>query len=1085
MMNAALATILSRPRAVLSMLIVMLLAGVWSFVEIPKEADPDIQIPVVYISIPLPGISPEDSERLLVKPVEEKLRGLDGVKEMTGIASESHGGILVQFETEVDIDQAILDVREKVDLAKSELPADAEEPTINEINFSLAPTIVVALSGTVPERTLFKHARELQDAIEGINTVLEAKLSGQREELLEVVVDPVKLEAYGVTQQELLNSASLNNRLVAAGAVNSRAGKFNIKIPGLFENAADVFNLVVKSSGGTTITLGQVAQIKRTFKDRERYAEFNGKPTITIEVIKRLGSNILVNNDEVKRVIGDVTEGWSDAIKVETTLDKSRLIADILGSLTSSILLAILLVMTLVVAALGLRSGLMVGLAIPTSFMIGFLFFGFLGYTVNIMLMFGLVLTVGMLVDGAIVMIEYADRKMAEGLPKQQAYVAAAQRMFWPIVSSTATTLAAFLPMLLWPGVAGEFMGYLPLTVIVVLSASLLTAMIFLPAVGTIFGKAGTTDKNNAARLAADGEGDLLTMPGLTGKYIRFLNTALRHPAKVMIVILLVMGGIVGAYAAKPTGVEFFVETEPEVAIVYVRARGNLSNEQKLTIVRKAYIRLNGHPAIDNLTTYAGSESGGNNGLGASQDVPPDVVGQVQIVLKPIGQRDDWAAVKKQLTEAVQGIPSTVIEVRELAGGPQSGKDIRLQVQSENRDDAAQAVRKIRAYMENTMTGLIDIDDDLPLPGYEVQLKVDREEAGRFGASVAAAGSLVQLITNGALIGTYRPDDSRDELDIRVRLPEDQRSLASLDTLKLQTPSGQQPLSNFVTREIKQQVNTLYRFNSKPSLFVKANAGPDVLANDQISQLDKWLKQQTWKNGVSFKFRGADEDQQKSAAFLQKALLGSLFMMFMILVVQFNSFYHTTLTLLTVIMSAVGVILGMLVMRHYFSIIMTGTGLVALAGVVVNNAIVLIDTYQSLLKRGMTATDATLRAAAQRIRPILLTTVTTILGLLPLMFQLNVNFLDRTVTIGSMTSSWWVHMSTAMVFGLAFSTILTLVFAPVMLSAPTVWKENWQRMRNRVSHTREDQASVAVEAKAGKKRKPANDVPDTFPQAAE
>jgi len=1084
-MNAALAAILSRPRAVLSMMVVMLLAGVWSFVEIPKEADPDIQIPVVYISVPLPGISPEDSERLLVKPVEEKLRGLDGVKEMTGIASESHGGILVQFETEVVIDQAILDVREKVDLAKSELPSDAEEPTINEINFSLAPTIIVSLSGTVPERTLFKHARELQDAIEGINTVLEAKLSGQREEMLEIIVDPVKLEAYGISQQELLNSASLNNRLVAAGAVKSSAGKFNVKIPGLFESASDIFNLVVKSSGGTTVTLGEVAEIKRTFKDRDRYAEFNGKPAIAIEVVKRLGSNILVNNNEVKRVIAEVTSKWPDAIKVETTLDQSRLIADILGSLSSSIFLAILLVMTLVVAALGLRSGLMVGLAIPTSFMIGFLFFGFLGYTVNIMLMFGLVLTVGMLVDGAIVMIEYADRKMAEGLPKQEAYIAAAQRMFWPIVSSTATTLAAFLPMLLWPGVAGEFMGYLPLTVIVVLSASLITAMIFLPAVGTIFGKAGSTDKGNATRLAGDGEGDLLTMPGVTGKYIRFLNGAMKHPAKVLVIILLAMGGIVGAYAAKPTGVKFFVETEPEVAIVYVRARGNLSNDQKLTIVRKAYNKLTDHPAIDNLTTYAGTETGGNSGLGASQDVPPDVVGQVQIELKPVGQREDWVTVKKQFTEAVQGIPGTIIEVRELAGGPQTGKDIRLQVQSENREDATNAVKRVRAYMENTMTGLIDVDDDLPLPGYEVQLKVDREEAGRFGASVAAAGSLVQLITNGALIGTYRPDDSRDELDIRVRLPDDQRSLASLDTLKLQTPGGQQPLSNFVTREIKQQVNTLYRFNSRPSLFVKANAGPGVLANDKISELDTWLKQQTWENGVSFKFRGADEDQQKSAAFLQKALLGSLFMMFMILVVQFNSFYHTALTLLTVIMSAVGVILGMLVMRHYFSIIMTGTGLVALAGVVVNNAIVLIDTYQSLLKRGMSVKDATLRAAAQRIRPILLTTVTTILGLLPLMFQLNVNFLERTVTIGSMTSSWWVHMSTAMVFGLAFSTVLTLVFAPVMLAAPTVWKESWQHWRGRFSRKGDADASVAVQPKAGKKGKRGDDVPEAFPQAAE
>jgi len=1058
---------------------VMLVAGIWSFIDIPKEADPDIQIPVVYISITLPGISPEDSERLLIKPVEEKLRGLDGIKEMTGIASESHGGVLVQFETDVDIDQAILDVREKVDLAKAELPDDAKEPTINEINFSLQPTIVVALSGTVPERTLFKHARELQDALEGINTVLEAKLTGQREELLEVVVDPVRLEAYGVTQQELLNAANLNNRLVAAGAVQSPTGNFNVKIPGLFENARDVFNLVVKSSNGTTVTLGQVAEIQRTFKDRIRFAEFNGKPTIAIEVVKRLGSNILINNDEVKRVIAEVTAKWPKAIKVETTLDQSRLIADILGSLSSSILLAILLVMTLVVAALGLRSGLMVGLAIPTSFMIGFLFFGFLGYTVNIMLMFGLVLTVGMLVDGAIVMIEFADRKMAEGLSKKDAYITAAQRMFWPIVSSTATTLAAFLPMLLWPGVAGEFMGYLPLTVIVVLTASLMTAMIFLPAIGTIFGKPGTTDKNSAARLSADGEGDLLTIPGLTGTYIRFLNAVLRHPAKVMLVILIAMGGIIGAYAAKPTGVEFFVETEPEVAIVYVRARGNLSNEQKLAIVRKAYDRIASNPAIDNLTTYAGTETGSNSGLGASQDVPADVIGQVQVELKTISERKDWVTVKKELTEAVQGIPGTIVEVRELAGGPQSGKDIRLQVQSENREDATEAVAKVRAHLDVQMTGLIDIDDDRPQPGYEVLLKVNREEAGRFGASVAAAGSLVQLITNGALIGTYRPDDSRDELDIRVRLPQDQRSLAALDTLKLQTPGGQQPLSNFVSREIKQQVNTLYRFNSRPSLFVKANAGPGVLANDKIKELDGWLKSQEWKDGVSFRFRGSDEDQKKSAAFLQKALLGSLFLMFMILVVQFNSFYHTALTLMTVIMSAVGVILGMLVMRHYFSIIMTGTGIVALAGVVVNNAIVLIDTYQGLLKRGLGSADASLRAAAQRLRPILLTTITTILGLLPLMFQLNVDFVHRTVTFGSMTSAWWVHMSTAMVFGLAFSTMLTLVFCPVMLSAPTVWKESWQRLRARFGK------GGKAEVEAPGKPKLVNTEPETYPQAAE
>ncbi len=1073
-MHAALDAILRRPRAVLTLMLAMLIGGIWSYIAIPKEADPDIKIPVLYVSIPLAGISPEDSERLLARPVEEKLRGLDGLKELTSISSEGHAGILVRFDTGVNIDKAAADVRTKVDEAKSQLPADADSPTVNEVNLSLAPTLVIALSGNVPERTLYERARAVQDAVETVPNVLEARLTGQREELLEVIIDKNKLESYGVSQAELLSMVSRNNRLVAAGAVDTGNGRFTLKVPGVFNSAADVMSLPIRVSGNTVVTLKDVAEIRRSFKDRTRYALFNGRPAITIEVVKRLGTNILETNNEVKKVVAATTAGWPKAVHVDFALDKSRLIGDILNSLQNSIMLAIILVMMLVVAALGVRSGLMVGLAIPASFMVGFLLVALLGYTINIMLLFGLVLTVGMLVDGAIVLVEFADRKMAEGVHRREAYIMAAKRMFWPIFSSTLTTLAAFLPMLLWPGVAGQFMKYLPLTVIIVLSASLLTAMVFLPVVGSLIGKCDAENKAMFERLGQDETMDYTRLTGFMGLYLGFLGRAIRRPLLVILAVGGIVGGIVYAYATHPTGSEFFVETEPEQAMVYVRGRGNLGNAQKLALVREVQKVVTSVPGIENISTYAGTDNGGS-ALGANLDIPVDVIGQLQLELAPVNERQPWKQMKAELTRLTSHLAGIKVEVRALSGGPKSGKDIRLEVASDNRQTAYTVARRINAHMHNEMTGLTDIEDETPLPGYEWDFRVDREEAGRFGADVASAGAMVQLVTNGALIGTYRPDDSRDEVDIRVRLPEKDRSIAGLENLKLQTPTGLQPLANFVKREVGPQVNTLYRRDGLPSVYVKANVTEGVLANDKIAEINQWLKAQDWPAGVHFRFRGTDEDQKDSASFLMKALIGSLFLMFMILIIQFNSFYHTALTLMTVVLSTVGVLLGMLVTGQFFSIIMTGTGIVALAGVVVNNSIVLIDTFQIMLSRGMHPVEASLRTAAVRMRPVFLTTATTILGLLPMMFQLNVNFFTRHIGIGSMTSAWWVHLSTGMVFGLAFATILTLVLNPVLLAAPTVWKESFVALRAR----RRGEAPLAAPAKdeQGNVRK--------FPHAAE
>ncbi|MFN0263049.1 efflux RND transporter permease subunit [Tepidamorphus sp. 3E244] len=1109
-------TILSHPRAVVTVMIAMLIGGILSYVTIPKEANPDIDVPVFYVSIAQQGISPEDAERLLIRPMETELRGLDGLKEITGIASEGHAGIVLEFDISFDKDQALLDVREKVDQAQAELPADAEEPQVIETNFSLIPTIVVNLSGNVPERTLYQYAKNLQDRIESISTVLEATLSGQRDELVEVIVDQTKLESYNISQQQLYNAVTNNNRMVAAGSIETGQGSFNVKVPGLFETTSDIYSIPISQNGDALVTLGDVAEIRRTFKDASTYSRFDGKPSISLEVKKRLGTNIVENNAAVRDMVKEATAEWPDAINVDFALDESSHIFEVLSSLQSSIITAICLVMIVVVAALGARSALLVGFAIPTSFLLGFLIINLAGMTVNIMVLFGLVLTTGMLVDGAIVIVEYAERKMAEGVDPREAYIRAAQRMFWPVFSSTATTLAAFIPMLLWPGVAGEFMSYLPLMVIVVLAASIVTAMVFLPVTGGLMAGAIMASHNTYRRLigrpdhgpseadleaqkrakllAGNSQTNYAKVPGITGVYVRSLAHIIRWPALVIVLALGTTVAVFYLFGQYNNGVEFFVEEEPERAVVMVSARGNLSPQEMRDIVVRVENEVVQVPGVKHAITVAGTAPAGQPKLGESEDKPVDSVGQVTIELNDYCCRRMASEIFDDIRARTADMPGMRVEIRKIEGGPPTGKDIRLEVTAQSYDKVLAATARISDHFKTGMEGLRDIEDSRPLPGIEWRLNVDREQAARFGADITAIGVIIQLVTDGVLVGTYRPDDSDDEIDIRVRLPEDERSLEQMDGLRVQTERGLVPLSNFVTREAQPKVTTITRQNGAFSMQVKANVQEGLVAQEKVDEVDAWLKGQEWQNGVAFRFRGADEDQKESMAFLGKAAMAAVFLMFVILVTQFNSFYQTILTLMTVILGVTGVLIGMLVTGQRFSVIMTGTGVVALAGIVVNNAIVLMDTYNRMHRElGVNPIDAILQTAAQRLRPIFLTTFTTMMGLIPMATQVTVNFFAREVEVGGITSTWWVQLSTAIIFGLGFSTLLTLIVIPTMLAAPTVFG---QQIRGLVGFVRQwfgfgerraDMSGSRAE-KAGSPGNPANDRDrgnDKLPAAAE
>ena len=1026
-----LGSILTRPRTVLTMMLVMVTAGILTYVSIPKEADPDIDIPVFYVSVVLQGISPEDSERLLVKPIETELRGLDGLKQITAIASQGHAGIIVEFEIDVDHAEASADVREKVDQAKAELPQSAEEPSVNEINLSLFPVIVVALSGEVPERSLYQAARRLKDEIEAIPSVLEARLAGDREELLEVILDTAKLESYAITQDELIGAMTANNQLVAAGDIDTGQGRFNIKVPGLVEKASDVMSIPLKVSELGVVTLGDVATVRRTFKDATGYSRFNGKPAIAIEVIKRTGANIVDNNARVREVVAKFTADWPETIDIDFALDQSKFIFEVLGSLEAAILTAIALVMIIVVATLGLRSALLIGFAIPASFMVGFLIMGLMGMTVNMMLMFGMVITVGILVDGAIVIVEYAEQKMAEGKSARDAFIESAQRMLWPIVSSTATTLAAFMPLLLWPGVPGKFMSYLPITVIIVLSAALVTAMIFLPVLGGFIGR----------RRSFNGETlSLANLRGPTALYIRILRALIWRPVLVTVATLTLVAGLFVTYANNNNGVEFFVDTEPEQALVFISARGNLSAREELALVKEVeaeVLRVTGIKSV--FTTTGGGGGGPEIGSGAS-DAPADQVGLITIELEDYNERRRGKAILAEIRDRVSDIPGINIEVRKREDGPPVGKDIKLEVAGPDRQAVLDATAAVRRHFDTGVTDLRDIEDSRPLPGIEWVITVDRREAGRYGTNVAAVGAMIQLVTNGVLLNTYRPGDSEDEIDIRLRLPVGDRSIDQLDQLRINTANGLVPLANLVTREPRQRVNTIERKDGNFVMTAKANVVDGVLADDKVREIQSWLDAQTWDERLVFTFRGADEEQKESGQFLAVAMLAALFVMFMILITQFNSFSQAGITLSTIVLSIAGVLLGMMLTGQKFSVIMTGTGIVALAGIVVNNSIVLIDTFNRLRRdEGVETIEAVLLACAQRVRPVLLTTITTVFGLLPMALQINVDFFTPAIAFGSVTSIWWVQLSTAVISGLTFATIITLILTPAWLAAPAVF----------------------------------------------
>ncbi|GAB2880645.1 efflux RND transporter permease subunit [Microbulbifer echini] len=1037
---------IERNRSAICLMLLIVLVGLVARGAMTIESSPEVNPPFVMVQVTHEGISPEDGVRLLVRPLEQEIRAVEGVVEVIAVARESLAYIVVEFDSAIDVDDAVDDIRNAVERARAQLPRDAEEPVVEEASAQPFPTIVVTLSGEkVSERVLLSSAQQLKRKIENISDVLSADLHGNREEVVEAIIDPVRLEHYQVTSAELINAVLGNNLLIPAGELDTNRGRFSVKVPGLIESAQDVYEIPLKNSTDGVVTLGDVTDIRRTFKDAVSYTSINGRPGLAINVEKRNDASSVNVADRVRAVVLAEMGALPRGVDVEFVFDQSNFARDMVSEMQGNILTAMLLVMIIVVAALGFRSGILVGLGVPFSLLFGSIVTWYLGYSFNFMVMFGMLLALGMLIDGSIVITEFADRKMAEGMSARNAYIASVSRMFWPVVASTATTLAAFLPIMLWPGVVGEFMRYLPVTVFAVLAGSLLYALFFAPVLGSLFGKSNLTSSTRSYLKQLE-EGQPTKLPGITGYYARLLAFVLRRPAMAFATTIFLLVAIFIAFGRYGAGVEFFTETEEQYGNVEIRAQGNLSMAEKKVLVAQVEKAVLSIPEVRIAHTTIGS-----GGISGNSDRAPDQIANMLVELLPAEERERRSReVFADIRSRTADFAGIKVTANVMEGGPPVGKDIVLELRGQDYEQLLAETWRLHRAMEDDFNGLRDIVNTAPLPGIQWEVRVDRAKAALYGADLTEVGRAVQLVTNGVRVAEYRPDDTDEEVDIRIRYPQSARGIAALDQLKVNTPRGTVPISSFVHKAAMPKVDKIERIDGITRMQIKADAQEGILPDDKVKEIRAWLEKNPVNPSVELLFRGADEEQSESFQFLGVAFLLALFLMFILLVTQFNSFYQSLLILSSVIMSTIGVILGLLLSQSTFSVIMTGVGIVALAGIVVNNNIVLIDTYNFVRKSEpeLTTAQAALKASTQRLRPVFLTTATTILGLLPLALGVSVDMVGRNIVVDGVIASFWVKLASAIVYGLSFSTLLTLLVTPVLLVLPGHLREkfSWRNM---------------------------------------
>jgi multidrug efflux pump subunit AcrB len=1060
--------------------------GILAYRGVPKESSPEITIPMISVSTVYPGVAPKDMETLVTRVIEEELNKIPEITELTSVSDQGYSNVTAEFASDMDMEEALQKVREKIDLAKPELPVDAEDPIIAEFNFAEFPIMQVNISGAYDLVRLKEVAEDVQDRLEQIPSILEVRLSGGLERVVRVDVDLALLKFYGIAFGDVIDAVRGENVNVPGGVIDVGSQEYLVRVDGEFRDPRVIEDIVIVTRSGRPTYVRDVATVDFGFEDRDSYARLDGAPVVTLDIVKRSGENIIATSDAVKAAIADLSPGFPASTVVKITSDQSSDIREMVSSLENNIISGLILVVSVLLFFLGVRNASFVGISIPLSMLLSFVIMQALGMSMNMVVLFALILALGMLVDNAIVVVENIYRHMEQGYDGSEAARRGTGEVAVPIISSTLTTLGAFFPMLFWPGITGEFMKFLPLTLIITLSSSLFVALVVVPTLCALYMRVDgvpTTPLRPAARWTLLGGGALVLLalssrnvltgallavtvvglvalhravlakvarwfqdravPRIIAMYQRQLAWALNHRGMVLGGIAASFVGAVVLFGMLNAGVEFFPESIPP-ATVYAQIDVPSGTRPEFTdgVTRRVEERLRGIEGIadaESIVATVGSGSGG--GLFASSAEGNVAVNFVNYDVR----RFDVFETLRRMQETLRGgAAGADLKVEKPANGPPTGKPVNIEIVGPDVDVLKALADRALAVLEAdpVYARLEGLESDMARGRPELVVEVDRETAALYDLSTVEVGSTVRTAIQGTEAAKFRAGN--DEYDIVVRLAEQYRGdLESLRDLTVVNDGRQIPLPSVASWRVDEGLGTVRR----KDLDRVATVSSDVRAGEQSNAVLADVRAAltdfgaSLPAGYSIRYTGQQEDQQEAMRFLSSAFLIALALIALILMSQFNSVLKPLIIMTSVIMSTIGVLLGLILFRMPFGIIMTGVGVISLAGVVVNNAIVLIDYIDLLRTRdGLGRTEALLRAGATRFRPVILTAITTVLGLVPLAVGFNFDFfglyssLAPNIYWGGEQAAWWGPMAIAVIAGLSFATVLTLVVVPVLYS---------------------------------------------------
>lgn len=1087
--------------------IIITIFGIFSYNSMPKESFPEIVIPQIYVGTIYPGNSPTDMENLITRHIEKELKSLNGVKKITSTSIQDYSTIIIEFNPNIKIPKALQDVKDAVDKAKSNLPNDLDkDPNVFDINFSDMPILNINLSGNYSTAELKSYGEYLEEEIEKLSEVSKADVKGGQKREIRIDADIYKMEARQVSFNDIENAIKGENVAISGGNILEQEVRRSIRVDGEFRSVDDIKQVIVKNEAQKPVYLQDIAEVTDSYEERSSYARSSKLPVVSVDVVKRSGENLLDATDKIKEIIKKAqAKKFPKDLKITLTNDQSRNVRSMVSDLENSIISGVILVVAVLMFFMGLRSALMVGIAIPLSMFISFIILNAMGITLNIMVLFSLILALGMLVDNGIVVVENIYRLMEEGYTLEKAIKEGVGEIAVPIISSTATTVAAFLPLVFWQGIMGQFMRYLPLTLIIVLSSSLFVALVVNPAIAMLATKLDTGESRVTRKNILVGSGFVLvsivfyltksfTIANLlmaTGVFfllhIFFLSPAsywfqtkgLTYIEKSYekIVVYALSGKrpyfffaatvallFISNYLLSVAGIKvlFFPDNQPNYVNVFIQKpigtdieiTNKLTKqlEDRLVVILKPYDFM-----VEAVIAQVG-EGTTDPEEGPSQGVTPNRA-RITISFADFDQRRGVSTNKilEEIRDEVQKYPGALITVGKERNGPPVGPPINIELTGENYDKLITLADNIKKFIEEAdIAGIEELKTDLETGKPELMVHVDRQKAQRFGLSSAQVALGIRTALFGREVSKFK--DGKDDYPIQLRLKDDQRY--STDALLNQAvvfrdnkgQMKQVPISSVATIEYTSSFGSVKRKDLNRIIALYSNVKEGYNPTEVVTQIQNLLKNYEMPEGFDMKFTGEQEEQNKTAEFLGRALLLAIFMVFLIIVTQFNSLTAPLVIMSSVVFSIIGVFLGITIFQMDFVILMTGIGIISLAGVVVNNAIVLID-YTNLLRTRRKAElgipqeydlpneeflVCIAEAGGKRLRPVLLTAITTILGLVPLAVGLNINFItllsefNANIYFGGPNVSFWGPMAWTVIFGLTFATFLTLVIVPVM-----------------------------------------------------